>query len=313
MSWLRVLANQRGSMSATPPFALDLLSSAIRSGAPVPDLSSWRYVWCAAEPIFPDRLARFLAVVKQHRDLSGVIRPAYGLAEAVVGVAVTYPDEQIQFEELDRAQYLRGDIEQVATGGPSSVRITACGHPIQNMQVKIATDSGSPLPVTRRGRIWIKGPSVTEGYWGESESPLRDGWLDTGDEGFLLDGQLYVCGRTKDTLIRGGVNYDAHEIEDAAFKLIGQQLPALRCRAVAVFAVRDDEQQRERAVAVLDVKHLPDNRDAAFNAIRVGVLTATGLGLDDVAYARPPGLPRTTSGKLQRSAAREHYLAGDYA
>ncbi len=171
----------------------------------------------------------------------------------------------------------------------------------------------SHSPTDHRGRIWIKGPSVTEGYWGESESPLKDGWLDTGDEGFLLDGQLYVCGRTKDTLIRGGVNFDAHEIEDAVEQALAELAPELRCRASAVFAVRDDLQQRERAVAVLEVKRRPEDADALFNSVRLAVLDRTGLGLDDIAYALPPGLPRTTSGKLQRSRAREMYEAGEFS
>jgi acyl-CoA synthetase (AMP-forming)/AMP-acid ligase II len=147
---------------------------------------------------------------------------------------------------------------------------------------------------------------VTEGYWGEAESPLREGWLDTGDEGFLLDAQLYVCGRSKDTLIRGGVNYDAHEIEDAVLQALDTHAPELRCRAVAVFAVGDEAQQRERVVAMLELRRPPPDPDTLFDRIRAAVLERTGLGLDDLAHC--PSLPRTTSGKLQRNLARERYL-----
>lgn len=292
--WLRSISNHKGTLAACPPFALDLIAR-LASRAKGIRLDSLKYVWCAAEPIFSRRLHAAIESLRPAGLAPNVIQPSYGLAEAVIGVTVG-----------DRGAKIR-------TRDSEGRSVVCCGKPVRNMEIRVTDSEGNQRADGCRGRIWIKGPSVTEGYWGEADSPLQNGWLDTGDEGFILDSELYVCGRSKDTLIRGGVNYDAHEIEDAVLDVVNRHLTNLRCRAAAVFAVRDDSQQRERAVAVLDVKHLPEDRDAAFNAIRASVLESTGLGLDDIGYARPPGLPRTTSGKLQRSAAREHYLAGDYA
>ena len=305
-SAIQSICRSRATLTAMPAFALDLIAQSLERTPPSPSssLECIRAFYVGAEPMFPKRISRFESIARNHGLATNAVQTCYGLAEAVIGVAVSCPG----------AHWKVAVDPRVSSGGEQcSNNIVQAGPAVDGIEIQIASSDRGTISQPGRGRIWIKGSSVTEGYWGESESPLRDGWLDTGDEGFMLDGQLYVCGRTKDTLIRGGVNYDAHEIEDAAAELIGQQLPALRCRVVAVFAVRDDVQQRERAVAVLDVKHPPDDRDAAFNMVRAGVLATTGLGLDDIAYARPPGLPRTTSGKLQRGAAREHYLAGDYA
>lgn len=306
LSWLRAIERHRGTMSATPPFALDLLALAARRSRSLPDLSSWRYVWLAAEPIFPRRLEQFFAAFDAVRDLRKVIRPAYGLAEAVVGVSVTPPGAELKALRIDAAAFRRGEVRICDDERVPSVSIMACGSAIPTMQIDIRDDSGEPIHQPARGRIWIKGPSVTEGYWGETESPLREGWLDTGDEGFLHEGQLYVCGRSKDTLIRGGVNYDAHEIEAAVLNALETVAPELRCRAVAVFAVRDEAMQRERAIALLELRRPPADPNVLFDQVRAAVLAQTGLGLDDLAHV--PTLPRTTSGKLQRSRARELYL-----
>ncbi len=306
LCWLRALERHRGTMSAAPPFSLDLLTMVAKRSRALPDLSSWRYVWLAAEPIFPGRLEQFFRAFASIRDLRPVIRPAYGLAEAVVGVSVTSPVQALRSVRVRLEHFRRGQIIPAAEDDTDAVSIMACGSAIPTMLIDIRNEAGDPIPQPARGRIWIKGPSVTEGYWGEAESPLRDGWLDTGDEGFLIDGQLYVCGRSKDTLIRGGVNYDAHEIEDAVLQALDTHAPELRCRAVAVFAVRDEAQQRERVVAMLELRRPPPDPDTLFDRIRAAVLERTSLGLDDLAHC--PSLPRTTSGKLQRNLARELYL-----
>lgn len=310
LSWLKAISRHRGTLAACPPFAMDLVSQLAPRLRGV-DLSSWKYIWCAAEPIFLERIQRFERALQPHGLRLHAVKPAYGLAEAVVGVTVGDLEMPVATASISRSRFRLGEV--VVDTSSDSIRVVGCGRPVRLMQVRIAGEEGNPVPQSRRGRIWIKGPSVTEGYWGESKSPLKDGWLDTGDEGFLLDGQLYVCGRTKDTLIRGGVNFDAHEIEDAVERALAELAPEMRCRASAVFAVRDDLQQRERAVAVLEVKRRPEDADAMFNSVRLAVLDRTGLGLDDIGYALPPGLPRTTSGKLQRSRAREMYEAGEFS
>lgn len=310
VEWLRLIEKHQSTLAAIPPFALGIIAEAAAS-LPVGaiDLSSLQYISLGSEPIFHNRVMRARAVLERQGLSARAFQSAYGMAEAVAGITNSERGGEMRVLTCDVNAWRKTGL--VVAGG-TGMSVVGCGRAIDEMVIRVVNDDGSDIPQPHRGRIWIKGPSVTEGYWGESESPLKDGWLDTGDEGFLLEGQLYVCGRTKDTLIRGGVNFDAHEIEDAVEQALAALAPELRCRASAVFAVRDDLHQRERAVAVLEVKRRPEDADALFNSMRLAVLERTGLGLDDIAYALPPGLPRTTSGKLQRGRAREMFEAGSF-
>lgn len=294
IQWLIAMTETRATLSACPPSILDVVCLNLLRHPQQGDvnLHSLRYMSIGGEPIFPRRFFSAASMLEKLGLSRTALQPAYGMAEAVAGIT----------------NGNRGSTVRTAASGndQESAQFLSCGFPIPDLQINIRNEVGDPIPQPARGHIWIKGPSVTKGYWGEAESPLRDGWLDTGDEGFLLDGQLYVCGRSKDTLIRGGVNYDAHEIEDAVLQALDTHAPELRCRAVAVFVVRDEDQQRERVVAMLELRRPPPDPDTLFDHVRAAVLERTGLGLDDLAHC--PSLPRTTSGKLQRNLARELYL-----
>lgn len=294
-------------MAAAPGFTLDLLARTIESkrisGS---HLSELRALYVGAEPLFQDRIKQFENSAQKAGLKANTVQTCYGLAESVIGVAISRSGTPLINKNISKSLLRRSGVARATEDSNDSVTIVQAGPPVDDIEILIADEHRNPIPQPARGRIWIKGPSVTEGYWGEAESPLREGWLDTGDEGFLLDGQLYVCGRSKDTLIRGGVNYDAHEIEDAVLQALDIHVPELRCRTVAVFAVRDEAQQRERVVAMLELRRPPADPDTLFDRIRAAVLERTGLGLDDLAHC--PSLPRTTSGKLQRNLARELYL-----
>lgn len=296
LHWLVAITESKATLSACPPSVLEIVCTTVlrHPQRDKIDLQSVRYISVGGEPIFPRRFLQARHVLAKFGLSETALQPAYGMAESVAGVTNGNRGSSVQTYEV-------GDSD---SGNRST--FVSCGFAVPNTRLSIRNDSGEPLPQPARGRIWIQGPSVTEGYWGEAESPLREGWLDTGDEGFLHEGQLYVCGRSKDTLIRGGVNYDAHEIEAAVLHALETVAPELRCRAVAVFAVRDEAMQRERAIALLELRRPPADPNALFDQVRAAVLAQTGLGLDDLAHV--PTLPRTTSGKLQRSRARELYL-----
>lgn len=157
-----------------------------------------------------------------------------------MGVSVTHPGQPLNFIRIKPNEFRKGTVVVADNDDPVAITLMGCGVPIQTMEIDIRDEAGNSIPQPARGQIWIKGPSVTEGYWSDSDEILHDGWLKTGDEGFLFEGQVYVCGRSKDVLIRGGVNYDAHEIEDAFLSYANSDKVG-GCTGAAVFPVIDEK------------------------------------------------------------------------
>ena len=165
-------------------------------------------------------------------------------------------------------------------------------------------DEQNVLTDGMQGRIFVSGNDIVRRYFGSDEDPQPDGWLDTGDLGFMLDGEVYVTGRLKDVIIRGGANVHAHEVEDAVVR----GMPDLVQRAVA-FAVPRAEDLRDEVVVGVEVREAPAP-DGFAGTVRRIVAQDVGLQIDQVLVLPKGAIPRTTSGKIQRSHARALFLAG---
>ena len=248
------------------------------------DLSNWRLAGCGAERVRPETVDAFVARFGPHGFRAEAFLPCYGMAEATLAVTFT----------------LRDHPPLVVDGHVS------CGRPVLDTEIVIRDEAGAPVPDGTDGQITVRGPALCSGYTGDATvpPPVRDGWLQTGDRGYLKDGELYVTGRYKDLIIVEGHNVDPDEIEFHGDQVV--ELPACRSGAFAV-----DVDGRERAVLVVECggKETPEALAEWADAIQSRVASALGFTLYDLAFLRRGGLPTTSSGKVQRGKLRDRYLA----
>jgi acyl carrier protein len=305
--WLWAIHQHRGTVTAAPNFAFELclrrLDPARLQGL---DLSSWRYAANGAEPVGAETLARFAAAFRPYGFRAEALAPVYGLAECSVGLAVSPPGRGPLIDRVQRAALAAGEALPAAEDDIHALQLAACGRPLPGHEVRIVDESGNPLPPRRVGRLEFRGPSATRGYYRNSEATeklIRDGWLDSGDLAYLLDGDIVITGRIKDTIIRGGRNLYPYELEEA----VGS-IPGVRRGCVAVFGVAVAGQGTEKLVVVAESR---ETDDAARNELirRINALGVDLLGAppDDVVLVPPQGVLKTSSGKIRRAATREVY------
>lgn len=309
-SWLRAIGTYRGTLSPAPNFAYALAARRLTErDLEGLDLSSWRAAMCGAEPIDVASLSAFAERFAPYGLRRESLVPCYGLAEASLCVTMQEPGEGLRFEGVSRARLASEGVATPVSGWAAgrTVSFADCGAPVRGMALEIREGTGRRLPEGRVGAIWIRGPSVTGGYIGAPElnaAALRDGWLSTGDLGYLRHGRLFVTGRHKDLIIIRGHNYQPTQFEAAAAELPG--VAEGRVAAVSVYS----PQEATECLALL----VERPRDAALDenalrdAIRLRVGLRTGVVPAQVMLIPRNGLPKTTSGKLQRARARQLYL-----
>ena len=309
--WLRAISDYGASLSPSPNFGYELflrhVSDEQLAGL---DLSTWRMALSGAEPVSPETVRRFSERFARCGFAPEALTPVYGLAEA--GLAVTFPPlgRGPLIDAVDRRTLTRsGRAAPAAPDEPAPARFAACGHPLAGYQVRVVDSAGEEVGDRHEGRIEFCGPSATPGYFHNEQATraLRhDGWLDTGDLGYVADGDLYVTGRSKDIIIRAGRNLHPEELEEA----LGN-LPDVRKGCVAAFGTSDPGQGTERLV-VLAESRLTDPEPLAELRRRIVAVTVDLLDTppDDVVVAPPGTVLKTSSGKIRRTACRELYEAG---
>ncbi len=310
--WLDTLSERRGSISYAPTFGYEL--AARRGATRDRDLSAWRVAGIGGDMIRPDPLDAFAEAFAPAGFRREAFVASYGMAEATLALSLSPLDRGLVTDPvaLDRLETDHvAEAPSVAAGGDRIRRFALCGRPIAGHAIEPRDAAGQPLGERRVGRLFARGPSLMREYFGEPEETARvlsaDGWLDTGDLGYLLNGEVVITGRAKDLIIVHGRNVWPQDLEWTA----EAETPGLRPGDVAVFSVA--EEIGEQVVAVVQCRA---GDPAAREALRNQVATAIRLrhGLEArVALAPPHGLPRTSSGKLSRSRARSLYLAGAFA
>ncbi|MDQ0988659.1 non-ribosomal peptide synthetase/type I polyketide synthase [Streptomyces sp. V2I9] len=309
--WFEVAARHRATVLSAANFALAL---AVRR---VPDevlarldLSAVRLLLVGAEPIAPAVWRAFARKTRPAGLDPAAAQPVYGLAEATLAVTFPPPGEVAEPLVLDRAS-LSGGVAVDAEPGEGAVELMDVGRPVAGCAVRIVDDAGAGLGDRRVGHIMVRGPQLARGYHGlpgVSAEVFADGWLRTGDLGFLRDGRLCVTGRHKDVLSLNGRTFHATDMEEVVAATHG--LPS---GAPAVIGSSDPVSGAERVVVFVPWARPP--RDAATVLDRVAARVREALFHDDVrVLALPPAaFPRTTSGKLQRRRLRERFEAGEFA
>ncbi|MCL4681907.1 MAG: AMP-binding protein [Rhodocyclaceae bacterium] len=310
--WLQAISRHRGTLTAAPNFAYELcakkLDDADLAGL---DLRSLRLALNGAEPVSPATLDAFIQRCVPHGLQPEAITPVYGLAECSVGLAFPPLGRGPRIDAISREALVRnGRAMPADEGGSDALRVPACGRALPGHQIRIVDEAGAELPDRRVGCLQFRGPSATRGYYRNPAATarlLRDGWLDSGDYGYLVEGEVYLTGRVKDVIIRGGRNLYPYELEEA----VGA-LPGVRKGCVAVFASTDPANATERLVVMAETReHDPAAREALRQKINEATLDVIGMPADEIVLAPPHGVLKTSSGKIRRAASREAFERGE--
>jgi len=306
--WLELMTSTRATISFSPPFGYDLCARRVRADDVARyDLSAWRIAGIGAEPIraeLPDRFARLLAPAGF--DPRAFV-PCYGMAESSLAISFSPLRQGVVVDWIDAdhlAENMRVNPAEAGSGRVSG--FVRCGAPLPGHEIAIRDDQGHALPDLHVGRIKVRGPSVMSGYFGKPEQTRQalspDGWLDTGDIGYLVDGSVVVTGRHKDMIIINGRNIWPQDIEH-----IAERQPELRSMDASAFFVLGPEDE-EVPVAVVQC-NITDPAEIRLLIQRLHREIREELGIACVIELVPRHtLPRTSSGKLSRAAAREDYL-----
>jgi acyl-CoA synthetase (AMP-forming)/AMP-acid ligase II len=285
--WLRAISKYRGTTSPAPNFAYALCVDRVRdeelAGC---DLSCWRMAMNGAEPLSSATLRAFEDRFERWGFRRDALMPVYGLSEATLAVTFTMPGTPWLSRRFDAAALAHGVAEECAYGNDW----VSSGRPLPGFSLEVRDEDGDPLPEDRVGRLHVRGPSVMHGYLDRRESPIHNGWLDTGDLGFVHDGQLYVTGRAKDVLVLRGQNHAPQEIERAVDDVDGVRTGC----AAAVARLRSDG---ERVMLFVEARFRRNGLEAE---CREAVRAACGVALDEIVLLEPGTLPRTSSGKIRR-------------
>ncbi|MBI2379440.1 MAG: AMP-binding protein [Gammaproteobacteria bacterium] len=309
--WLWALHRYRGTISAAPNFAYELcLTRIAEEELQGLDLSAWRLAFNGAEPVSPETLQGFQARFAASGLRPDAVLPVYGLAEACLGLSFPPPGRPARRLCVDRdALQTGGRVEPARDDAPGRTCLLSCGLPLPGCELRIADAQNRELPEWRQGRVQFQSPGATSGYYRNPQASARlfqDGWLETGDLGFVAGGELYITGRGKDLIIRAGRNIHPQDLETA----IGR-LPGMRRGRVAVFGSMDPRQGTERLVVMAETRE----REAAAlqtlrQAVNAVVLEHIAMPPDAVALVPPGSVLKTSSGKLRRAACRELYESG---
>jgi fatty-acyl-CoA synthase len=309
-AWLTAISEHRGTVSFAPNFAYELCLHRVKDAQiDALDLSSWRVAGCGAEPVRPDTLRAFAERFARAGFRASSLTPSYGLAEHAV--AVTLARGGLRVDQIDAGRLVAESraVPVAPDGDGPFVRLAACGRAFPDHAVRVVNDDGVPLPERHVGHIEARGPSLMAGYFENAAATaetLRDGWLHTGDLGYLAGGELFVCGRTKDLIIRQGRKYHPPDLESAIADL--REDRGLPVAGVVVFAITHVERPDE-VVAVLEARGAARAADLA-DQVRRRVRETAGLELDRVVVTPPGTIPRTTSGKVRRAETRARLEAG---
>jgi fatty-acyl-CoA synthase len=312
LAWLDMITRNPGTtLSYSPTFGYDICSRRMSSQTRAEDrfdLSRWRIAGNGADMIRPDVMQAFVDSFAQAGFEASAFCPSYGLAEATLAVSLMPPGEGIRLELVEETELSGG----AANDGERPRRYRAivnCGKPVQGMQTEIRGPAGELLPNRGIGKVFVRGTSVMHSYFRDEESTKAclsaDGWLDTGDMGYLSDGYIFIVGRAKDMIIINGRNHWPQDIEWAV-----EQLPGFKSGDIAAFAITGQSGEETPAVLVHCRVSDPGERGRLRDDIRERVRAITGIS-PVVELIPPRSLPRTSSGKLSRTKARNLYLSGE--
>ncbi|MDR4514325.1 fatty acyl-AMP ligase [Nitrosomonas sp.] len=308
LQWLRLISRNRCTVAFSQPFGLKLCTMRVReSDLKDLDLSCWRAAGIGAEMIRPETLRNFAEKFSSAGFNDNAFLPCYGLAESTLAVTFSKVGKGFHSIQVDSKVLID---KRMATSlraeGRKYNEFVNCGRPLPGHTVKIVDENGQRLGENMVGSVLVQGASIMTGYYNNPEETQKalkpDNWLDTGDIGFLYEGDLYITGRRTDVIIVNGRNIRAQDIEELA-----EQQPEIRSREASAFGVNDAD-GTTTIVLVIECR-LTSAAERLSLIKRLQQLVYMAFGVNCVVELVPPHtLPRTSSGKLSRFAARQGYI-----
>ncbi len=318
--WLQAFHKHRGTIAAAPNFAYELCVRKIadRDIAGI-DLSSWRIALNGAEPVNPETLERFEKRFAPYGFRRETMAPVYGLAEASLCVSFPPLGRAPLIDRIERERFATYGQAVPAEGDElSTISFASAGQVINRMEVCIVDDAGKELPDRSEGFLWFRGPSATSGFFRNPEATqklLPQGpasidnefpWVNSGDRAYRAGGEIFVTGRVKDIIIKGGRNLYPHEVEELAARVEG-----IRKGCIVAFGLKDEASGTERLMLVAESRESnPARRAAIVAAITDEITKGLGLPPDRVELLPQGSIPKTSSGKLRREETKQLYLHG---
>ena len=310
--WLTLMSQNRGTLSFSPTFGYELAARRVREKEVANfDLSAWRIAGVGAEPIRTESLERFADLLAPSGFDRRSFVPCYGMAECALAVSFSPLGQGLDVDQVDRDALAE---EQKALplhpnrgNGTASVNtFTNCGAPLPGFDVEIRDDQGQVLPERDCGTLFVRGPSVMSGYFGDLKATREvlspDGWLNTGDLAYRVGNSIVITGREKDLIIINGRNVWPQDLE-----YLAEKQPEVRTGDASAFSVPGSNGE-ERAVMMVQCRESDESKRADLQG-RLHSQIRQEFGIDCLIELVPRNtLPRTTSGKLSRSGARKEYL-----
>lgn len=307
-SWFWAIHRNRATLTAAPNFAFELSTNKIEDSAIEGlDLSSLRMVANGAEPVSIETIRRFTKRFTPYGLRPEAMTPVYGLAENSVGLAFSPVGQEPFVDLVDRNVLQKDEIAAPASAEETHpMSFVSCGTPLKGHQIRIVDGLGHELPERHQGRLEFKGPSATQGYYRDPDKTkaiVHNGWRDSGDLAYIADGNVFLTGRTKDIIIKAGHNIYPQEIEEAVGNLDG-----IRKGCVVAFASADANTGSERLIVVAETRHTdPSTYEQLEKDAGQTITDVLGIPADRVIITSPHSIPKTSSGKIRRSTARELY------
>ncbi len=309
--WIQKASSKKATVLCSPNFGYKhLIKSLGDKTLENIDLSSVRIIYNGAEPISVDLCDEFLTKFSSYGLKRNTMFTVYGLAEATLAVAFPVPGEEYRTVYIDRHQCRMADnVVFIDKSHNDALAFAVEGKPVLNCLVKITDDSNNPLQEDTIGEVQIKGPNVTQGYYLNETANITaltgDGWLNTGDLGFLHNGELIIIGRTKDIIFAYGQNYYPHDIENIAL-----QHEQIELGKIVAYGVRQDKEQRDELI--IFILYRKDIESFAILARGVAKIINEQSGLETDHIIPVKRIPKTTSGKVQRRLLGDEYISGEF-
>jgi 1-acyl-sn-glycerol-3-phosphate acyltransferase len=310
--WLQRIHAHRGTISAAPNFAYETCASKLRDEELAGlDLGSWRLAFNGAEPVRAETVQRFCRRFASYGFRPEAMAPAYGLAEAGVGLSIPPLGRGPVVDRVERVAFeRRGEALPAPLEDDHALEFVACGRPLPGYEIRIVDDGERELPERREGHIEFRGPSATRGYLRNPEATqrlFRGTWLDSGDVGYIAAGDLFVTSRIKDLIKRAGRNIHPYELEEAIGELDG-----IVKGGVAVFGMPGPAAEGELLIVVAETPLTEPNELIELRRrVEARAVEVLRSRVDDVRLVPPRSVPKTASGKIRRADCRDLYTRGE--
>lgn len=308
LRWMRWMSDHGGTGTAGPNFAYALAARALKRCEDQLDLSMMRVLLNGAEPVDPSTFRKFLEAGERFGLNPGAAFPAYGMAEVCIAGSFPVPGKGLRTDWVDKlAVEVDFEAKVADPEAEGATELVILGSPVKGLEMRIVDPETREILGDRKvGELQITGNSLTEGYYRNPEATeelIVDGWLNTGDLTYTVDGEIIVCGRSKDVMIIGGRNLYPQDVEKVAGDVEG-----IRTGNVIAFGVAG-RAGAQNVIVVAESKG--GNLEEMQRAVTVAVTEAEGIPPKEVVLVEAGTVPKTSSGKLQRSACKRAYQSGE--